>query len=150
MIVFLVFIYFVRVENLLFDLNFTSRKMIDMGFNYGIENNRSSFINYFYSTESNSFVNFIILLLGQIAFLINRSELWGLFFSRFNPNRSELLLGTGPFNLSNHYGDIDISTIRISTGTPLGFLLPHSSFLLILLFFGILGLVFFIFLLLQI
>lgn len=149
LIVFLVFIYFVRVENLLFDLNFTSRKMIDMGFNYGIENNRSSFINYFYSTESNSFVNFIILLLGQIAFLINRSELWGLFFSRFNPNRSELLLGTGPFNLSNHYGDIDISTIRISTGTPLGFLLPHSSFLLILLFFGILGLVFFIFLLLK-
>ena len=123
LIIFSVFIYFVRVENLLFDLNFTSRKMIDMGFNYGIENNRSSFINYFYSTESNSFVRFIILLLGQIAFLINRSELGVYFFQDLIQNRSELLLGTGPFNLSNHYGDIDISTIRISTGTPLWLLL---------------------------
>ena len=102
--------------------------MIDMGFNYGIENSRSSFINYYYSDESNLLVRFLILVFGQLAFLINRSELWGLFFSRFNPNRTELLLGTGPFNLADHYSDIDISTIRISTGTPLGFLLPHSSF----------------------
>tara|TARA_A100001015_G_scaffold316619_1_gene431425 strand:- start:259 stop:1479 length:1221 start_codon:yes stop_codon:yes gene_type:complete len=143
--VFFIFIYFVRIENLLFDLDFTSRKMIDMGFNYGIENNRSSFINYFYSSESNFFVHLIILIFGQLAFLINRSELWGLFFSRFNPNRFELLIGTGPFNLSDHYSDIDISAIRISTGTPLGFLLPHSSLLLFLLFFGVVGVLILIF-----
>ena len=69
----------------------------------------------------------------------------GTIFSRFNPNRTELLLGTGPFNLADHYSDIDISTIRISTGTPLGFLLPHSSFLLFLIFFGVLGLIVLIF-----
>ena len=143
--VFSIFIYFIRIENLLFDLEFTSRKMIDMGFNYGIENSRSSFINYYYSDESNLLVRFLILVFGQLAFLINRSELWGLFFSRFNPNRTELLLGTGPFNLVDHYSDIDISTIRISTGTPLGFLLPHSSFLLFLIFFGVLGLIVLIF-----
>jgi hypothetical protein len=74
-----------------------------------------------------------------VAFYINRSELWGIFFGRFNPNFEELFLGTGPYSLSNLYSDIDISSIRVSTGTPLGFLLPHSSLLLVILFFGLIG-----------
>ena len=47
----------------------------------------------------------------------------------------------GPFILSNHYGEIDIFNKRVFTGTELGFLLPHSSLLLIQLFFGFLGVI---------
>ena len=85
LLVFSIFIYFIRIENLLFDLEFTSRKMIDMGFNYGIENSRSSFINYYYSDESNLLVRFLILVFGQLAFLINRSSFGDYFFQDLIP-----------------------------------------------------------------
>ena len=69
----------------------------------------------------------------------------GIFIARYNPNFFEFLFGTGPFALSDHYGDIDIISKRLSTGTDLGFLLPHSFVLIIFLFFGIFGFLFFIF-----
>ena len=47
-----------------------------------------------------------------MGFYINRSELWGLFFARHNPSFYEVLLGTGPFNLGRHYGDIKLQETR--------------------------------------
>jgi hypothetical protein len=67
--------------------------------------------------------------------------LWGIFFARYNPTVSEFFFGSGPFILSNHYGEIDIFNKRVFTGTELGFLLPHSSLLLIQLFFGLAGVI---------
>ena len=134
------FFYFVGFQNLLYDLTFTANKMIDSSYNYGLDYNRSSFVqNYFSTSQENLILRSVILSLGQVAFLINRSELWGIFFSRYNPTISEFFIGTGPFILSDLYSDIDIFSLRISTGTPLGFLLPHSSLLLSLTFFGLIG-----------
>ncbi len=134
------FLYFVGFQNLLYDLSFSASKMIDSSYNYGLDYDRSSFVlNYFSADQNNIILRFIILFLGQVAFLINRSELWGIFFARYNPTISEFLIGTGPFILSDLYSDIDIFSLRISTGTPLGFLLPHSSLLLSLTFFGLIG-----------
>ena len=90
--------------------------------------------------NENGLIRFLILSFSFISFLINRSELWGIFFARYNPTALELAFGTGPFVLSNHYGEIDIFTKRVFTGTELGFLLPHSSLLLILVFTGLSGL----------
>ena len=92
-------------------------------------------------SDRNFILKGLFSIFSTTAFLINRSELWGLFFARYNPTFETLLFGTGPFVLSNHYGDINISSIRISTGTDLGFLLPHSSLLLLLVFFGLCGLI---------
>lgn len=134
------FFYFVGFQNLLYDLSFSANKMIDLSYNYGLDYNRSSFVKYYFSTgQENIISRSVILFLGQVAFLINRSELWGLFFSRYNPTLIEFFMGTGPFILSDLYSDIDILSLRISTGTPLGFLLPHSSFLLSLTYFGLIG-----------
>ena len=130
----------IRFDNLTYSWDFTSSSMINFSYDYGLEYERSSAANYLNSIRgTNSVFYGLILLLGQIAFLINRSELWGLFLSRYNPTSLELLFGTGPFSLSDHYGDISIKTERITSETPLGFLLPHSSLLLILLFFGFVG-----------
>ena len=105
-----------------------------------LDYDRSSFVKYYFSAgQENIILKSIILSLSQVAFLINRSELWGIFFSRYNPTISEFFIGTGPFILSDLYSDIDIFSLRISTGTPLGFLLPHSSLLLSLTFFGLIG-----------
>ena len=70
--------------------------------------------------------------------------LWGLFFARYNPSIYEFLLGTGPLNLSKHYSEIGVSNydaIRNDTKNFAleTFLLPHSSLLNMLLYFGLIG-----------
>ena len=140
-----VLIYFIRFENILFSLDFSSKNMLNLANAYSLDYNISSSLNFLTNLNENSIVTFFILAIGQFAFLINRSELWGIFIARYNPNFFEFLFGTGPFALSDHYGDIDIISKRLSTGTDLGFLLPHSSVLLVFLFFGIFGFLFFIF-----
>ena len=136
-----ILLYFIRLENFLYSFDFSSNKMINMAISYSNEGSSSSAIEFLKNIdEMNLFIKIPILLFGFIAFLINRSELWGIFFARFNPTISEFLFGTGPFILSDHYSQVDIIEKRLSTGTPLGFLLPHSSMLLLLVYFGIIGL----------
>tara|TARA_B110000008_G_scaffold273686_1_gene308333 strand:- start:651 stop:2609 length:1959 start_codon:yes stop_codon:yes gene_type:complete len=133
-------LYFIRLENFSYSYEFIATKMIDMGTIYSSLGEFSSSIVYLSNdTDKNILISGFISILSAFAFLINRSELWGLFFARYNPSLDEFLFGTGPYILSNHYGEVNISSIRISTGTDLGFLLPHSSFLLLLVYFGILG-----------
>ena len=136
--------YFIRFENFLYSLNFSTNKMIEMGIGYGNESFRSSSINYLQNLDESFFlIRLIILIFGFFAFLINRSELWGIFFARYNPETIETFFGSGPFILANHYSEINILDKKLYTGTPLGFLLPHSSILSIMLFFGLIGLIIF-------
>ena len=117
---------------------------------YGFDYDRSSAYEYLTSAAgSNYLVYSVFSLFSSFAFFINRSELWGLFFARYNPNIQELMFGTGPYSLSNHYSEIDIVSLRVNTGDPLGFLLPHSSMLLCLSFFGLFGSIFIIYLLIN-
>ena len=136
--------YFIRFENFLYSLNFSTNKMIEMGIGYGNDSFRSSSINYLQNLDESFFlIRLIILIFGFFAFLINRSELWGIFFARYNPETLETFFGSGPFILANHYSEINILDKKLYTGTPLGFLLPHSSILSIMLFFGLIGLLIF-------
>lgn len=139
-------LYFIRFENFTYSIDFLVNKMVEMGIGYSSLGETSTSLMYLADiSDSNNLFKVFLSLFSALAFLINRSELWGLFFARYNPGIDTFLFGTGPFILSNHYGDMNISSIRISTGTELGFLLPHSSLLLLLIFFGILGLLVFLF-----
>ena len=80
------------------------------------------------------------MFLGQVSFLINRSEIWAIFMARYNPTTSEFLIGTGPQQLSNLYSEINIFEYKLYSGFPIGFLLPHSSFIILFIYFGIIGL----------
>ena len=142
--------YLIRFENLLFSFNFTSEKILEMSPIYGFEYDRSTAYEYLISVRESNFLVYIMFsLFSSFAFFINRSELWGLFFARYNPNIQELMFGTGPYSLSNHYSEIDIASLRVNTGDPLGFLLPHSSLLLCFTFFGLFGSIFIIYLLIN-
>lgn len=128
---FIFFIFLVRFENLLLSLDFAANNMVGTGYAYGFENSRSSAIKFLIDVNNkNNFFNLIFSLIGLVGFYINRSEIWGLFFARHNPSFYEVLLGTGPFNLGKHYGDIKLQETR-------SFLLPHSSLLNIYLYFGL-------------
>ena len=119
-------------------LDYISNKLINNAQNFSIENYSSTLI---YLQNSNFIVSLVISLVSIVAFLINRSELWGLFIARYNPSIFEFIFGTSPFGLAKLY-----SEIKVSDTYPLrGFLLTHSSFILILLFFGFIGLVIFIY-----
>jgi hypothetical protein len=137
--VFLIMIIFIiGFDNLSLELSFISNNMIGTGYAYGLEDGRSSSIEYLENDLSNTFLKFFITLIGIISFFINRSELWGLFFARYNPNFFEFLFGGGSFNLAKHYSEIKLLETR-------SFLLPHSSLLNILLYFGFLFLCVFVF-----
>lgn len=124
--------YIIGLQNLLFSVDYTSSVVLSQAVNYRFANISSSFL---LATESSNSI--FLKLFSYISFLLNRSEIWGIFISRYNPSYFELLLGSGPFNFGQLYGEILIKETR-------SFLLPHSSILSFLVFFGALGLSFLI------
>jgi hypothetical protein len=73
----------------------------------------------------------IVAIFGTLGLFINRAEKWGIFFARYDPGLSEFLFGYGPYNLVNYNFD---NLIQAN-----GLILPHSSFLTSLVFFGVFG-----------
>ncbi len=84
--------------------------------------------------DTDSLFSGVFGFFSTIAYFLNRSEMWGLFFARYNPTFMELLFGSGPMNFGQLYGEVVINN-------PESFLLPHSSALSLLLFIGILPLI---------
>ena len=86
-------------------------------------------------TESNNlkFVPNSVSLISAFSVPINRSEKWGIFIAKYDPGLNELLFGYGPQQLAKYYQE-NLTVVNT------GLVLPHSSLLTYLLFFGILGL----------
>ena len=83
------------------------------------------------SFEQENALYYIFGFFSAIGYLLNRSEMWGIFFARYNPTINELLVGSGPLTLGQLYGEIKIDDLTT-------FLLPHSSFLSYVVYFGLL------------
>lgn len=104
------------------------------------ENNRSvSNALYFLlrSYNDGNNINYLpspITVISAISVPINRSEKWGIFISKYDPNIYELLFGYGPNQLAYYY-------LHHPTKNNTGLVLPHSSLLNYLLFFGFFGVV---------
>jgi hypothetical protein len=93
----------------------------------------SSFLLLINNPESSVIFSSFLSFFGFVSYLLNRSEMWGLFIARYNPTFSELLIGSGPLNFGQLYGETVINS-------PESFLLPHSSVLSYVVFIGILPL----------
>ena len=93
---FFMLIYFIRIENLTFSFDFLTNKMIDMGVSYSSLGETSSSLLYLLDNLKTNFVlQGLFSIFSATAFLINRSELWGLFFARFNPTFETFYLEQG-------------------------------------------------------
>ena len=81
-----------------------------------------------------------IALLSSVSLVINRTEMWGIFIAKNNPNLQESLFGYGPFQivdyLKGHEVELDVPGYKSTS-----LFLPHSSFLDGILFFGIIGMI---------
>ena len=91
----------------------------------------------------------LVGVLSIIAYFINRSEMWGIFIAKYNPNLLESLFGNGPVQLSEYLFE---SKVRLDVPSILknNMYLPHSSVLDILIFFGLIGVVIYITFMLKI
>jgi hypothetical protein len=88
-----------------------------------------------FTTENNiKFIPNPVATISFISVIINRSEKWGLFLAKYNPEVKEFLFGYGPVQLSEYYSSL--SSQKIS-----GLVLPHSSLLDLLIFSGIIGVI---------
>ncbi len=88
--------------------------------------------------ETGTLFNNVFGFFSAVAFFLNRSEMWGLFFTRYNPTFMELLFGSGPMNFGQLYGEIIVNN-------PSSTLLPHSSMLSLILFIGVIPLIILLF-----
>lgn len=141
----IVAVLFIGIDN--FTYVYSYQSIFIQANNYSLDGYSSSFVNllnekYF----EDIFFTLFFSIFSFIGFIFNRSELWGIFFSRYNPNYFEYLFGSGPINFGQFYGEVSIGE------TP-SFLMPHSSYLSLLVFFGLIGtfglLIWFIFKLFQ-
>ena len=86
---------------------------------------------YHYSKRNN--IPNVTTFISSIASPINRSEKWGIFFGKYNPNAQKFLFGTGVNHIGNYY-------LSHNTKLNYGLVLPHSSILSYLVFVGAIGL----------
>lgn len=144
----ILFLLFIGFENIGYSFEFTANNFINIGNDY-ILNQQSTSLSYLNNLDPQSIINFLLLAIGQVAYLINRSELWGIFLTRYSPDSLNVLLGSGPYSLAKQYSEINISKYKYASNIEMGFLLPHSSVLLIFLFTGLVGLVTFLYLIIK-
>jgi len=83
------------------------------------------------SYEEKNLLYYVFGFFSAVGYLLNRAEMWGIFFARYNPTTLELIVGSGPLTLGQLYGEIKIEELS-------SFLLPHSSLLSYIVYFGLL------------
>ena len=84
------------------------------------------------------FVPNIVGFISIISLFINRSEMWGIFIAKYNPDIFEFLFGYGPQQLNEYlFGQkvrLDVPAYKASS-----LFLPHSSLLDLFIFVGLIG-----------
>ena len=125
--------YLVGVDDLTYELDFITTRITANTNSYSFEGINSSFSRWLNTNYgSGGFLSGIFGFFSFIGYFLNRSQRWGIFFARYNPTYMESILGSGPLSLGQVYGETPIAKTET-------FLLPHSSLLSFLVYFGFLG-----------
>lgn len=129
----IVLLYMFGFEDLTYNYDFIKSRVYVNSLGYTYDAHKSSFVIWLTKNfDSSSLSATFFVLLSVLGYFLNRSEIWGLFFARYNPTFGELFLGSGPQNLAQLYGENPVNS-------PETFLLPHSSLLSYLVYFGLIG-----------
>ena len=106
---------------------------------YSVEYDTSTYLNLINSKYGIEKVfTLLFSIFTFLGYVLNRSELWGLFFARYNPNYFEYIFGSGPLNFGQLYSEVDVKETE-------SLLFPHSSLLSLIVFFGLFGVGFLIY-----
>ena len=130
-----ILIYLVGVDDSTYELDFITTRISTNANSYSYGEISSSFTRWIPSNYGNQgFLSGLFGFFSFIGYFLNRSQRWGIFFARYNPTYLEAMVGSGPMSLGQVYGETPI----VQTET---FLLPHSSLLSFLVYFGFIGLI---------
>ena len=134
-LLFLIPIGFISIFFVNSGYEFASNSVMAQAMNFQFDSIYSSYLKLLSNAiETESAFSYVFGFFSSIAFLLNRSEMWGLFFSRFNPTFMELLFGSGPLNFGQLYGEVVINDTE-------SLLLPHSTILSYIVFLGIIPMI---------
>jgi hypothetical protein len=135
------FIYFIQSNISTNGYTFMSDSVIVKALTFQKDYAVSSFSTLITSPDVSNVTSFVFGFISFLGYILNRSEMWGLFTARYNPTFNELLFGSGPLNFGQLYGEVPVNS-------PESLLLPHSSVLSYFLFIGLIpiGVLLFIFL----
>ncbi len=137
---FVLLLSFLYINDQIFSYSFTSTKVLSEAQNNIVFEQYSNSILYLQENlNSNILLKLLFGIFSTVAFYLNRSYLWGMFFARYNPTTQDFLFGTGPYHLSNLYNEVQVTD-------TISFLWPHSSFLQGLFYFGLFGVLLLIYL----
>lgn len=131
-----------EIENFLNGSNYLDIKKIDTSNNI-LSNSTVFLIERYHPRFNIPVIPNPASTLSIVSSVINRTEKWGYFVAKYNPNLIQLLFGNGPSQLNNYYFGHKVAIND-------GLILPHSSLLDILIYFGLLGVIFICFLLFKI
>ena len=127
--------YLFGIDDLTYELDFITSRIFVNANTYSFEEISSSFTRWLNTNYGNQ--ELLSGLFGGFSFIgyfLNRSERWGVFFARYNPTFQEFIIGSGPMSLGQVYGETPIENTET-------FLLPHSSLLTYLVYFGFIGII---------
>lgn len=136
-IILILLFFLIGFQNLTFPYEFTSTVILNKSLDSKVYYETSSYLDYLINSFNyKNIFSYFFGLFSTLGFILNRAEIWGLFFARFNPTFLELYFGSGPLSFGQLYGEINIVE-------PNTLLLTHSSLLSYLLFFGYFGILLF-------
>ena len=80
----------------------------------------------------------VVAIISFVSLLINRTEMWGIFIAKYNPDFFGALFGSGPMQLNDYLYGHNIK-LDVPKNELTSLFLPHSSVLSFIVFFGLLG-----------
>tara|TARA_B100000902_G_C27315829_1_gene921238 strand:- start:907 stop:2949 length:2043 start_codon:yes stop_codon:yes gene_type:complete len=128
------------IEDLIYRSNYIDIKKLDT-YEEKTSSTTKFLIDNYISTRSDRNINYLpnfTSLLSISSSLINRTEKWSFFVAKYSPSQTELLFGSGPFQLNNYYFSQKLGTRET---IDYGLVLPHSTLLDGIIFFGLFGMI---------
>ena len=125
-----IFIYFIQSNISMNGYKFMSESVIAKALTFQKDYAVSSLSTLITSPDVSNVTSTLFGFISFLGYILNRSEMWGLFTARYNPTFYELLFGSGPLNFGQLYGEVPVNS-------PESLLLPHSSVLSYLVFMGL-------------
>ena len=99
-------------------------------------------VSIFTPTFNTPLIPNVVALISTVALLINRTEMWGIFFAKYSPSATDAIFGSGPLQISDYLYKHEIR-LDLPSNKLESLFLPHSSVFDLIIFYGILGFVIF-------
>ena len=130
------------IEDQLFEKYLEESNFLMLKNNYNFSSSVKVFSNLYIADRNIPFAPNIVGVISFVSEIINRTEKWGIFLAKYNPSYMDVFFGYGPMQFADYYEGGKLKQVE-------GLVLPHSSFLDVIIFTGFLGVLILIFLLIK-